>query len=191
VTGGSGRGRESREGPGTSRRRLNLFDALVLVAATAVGLAVTRAFLEALPSFVGKASLSRYQVAGAAPLLATWCLALPVLAARPPRTPFRRLARRPGFAACSSTALGLAAASVLSLIETMCSKLSINGWPLFLVDLVFWLSPLVAPTISGAWLSLALGGRWLPERDWIGMLGRLLGVCWIVLFLAWQSLLRG
>ena len=191
MTGGSGRGRKSLEGPGTSRRRLNLFDALVLVAATAVGLAVARAFLEALPSFVGKASLSRYQIAGAAPLLATWSLALPVLAARSPRTPYRRLARRPGFAACFSTAFGLATASVLSLIETMFSRLSIRGWPLFLVNLVFWSSPLVAPALSGAWLSMALGGRWLPERDWIGTLGRLLGACWIVLFLAWQSLLRG
>ena len=146
------------------------------MAPTAVGLAVAQAFFEALPSFVGKASLSRYQVAGAVPLLATWSLALPVLRARPPHTPYRA---RPSawFAACFSTALGLATAFVLSLIETMFSRLSIKGWPLFLVNLVFWSSPLVAPIISGPWLSMALGGRWLPEKDWIGTLGRLLGVC--------------
>ncbi len=172
------------------RRHFTLFDAMVLVAATAIGLAITRAFLQALPTFVGKASLSRYQVAGASPCLATWSLALLVLAVRPPRPSYRRLARQPGIAACHASALGIAATVLLSLLDTTLPRMSVKGWPLFLVNLSFWSSPLIAPMISGAWLSMTLGGRWPPERNWIGILGRCLGGCWIVLFLIWQLSLR-
>jgi hypothetical protein len=39
---------------------------------------------------------------------------------------------------------------------------------------------LYSPAVAGAWLALALSGRWRPERDWLDRAGRVLGVCWIV-----------
>jgi hypothetical protein len=50
------------------------------------------------------------------------------------------------------------------------------------VSLVFSLLrlDLYSPAVAGAWLALALSGRWRPERDWLDRAGRALGVCWIV-----------
>jgi hypothetical protein len=33
--------------------------------------------------------------------------------------------------------------------------------------------------VAGAWLALALGGRWRPEPSWIDRLGRAVGWLWI------------
>jgi hypothetical protein len=33
--------------------------------------------------------------------------------------------------------------------------------------------------VAGAWIALALAGRWRPERSWIDRLGRAIGVFWI------------
>ena len=34
--------------------------------------------------------------------------------------------------------------------------------------------------VAGAWLALALSGRWRPEPDWLDRAGRVLGLLWIV-----------
>ncbi len=33
--------------------------------------------------------------------------------------------------------------------------------------------------VGGAWLALAMAGRWRPERSWVDRLGRAIGVFWI------------
>ena len=38
--------------------------------------------------------------------------------------------------------------------------------------------------IAGAWLIMAIGGWWRPERGWIDRLGRAVGAAWIALMLA-------
>jgi hypothetical protein len=37
-----------------------------------------------------------------------------------------------------------------------------------------------AYTVAAGWLTLALLGRWRPEKSWIDRLGRVLGVGWII-----------
>jgi hypothetical protein len=37
----------------------------------------------------------------------------------------------------------------------------------------------VGIAVAAAWLTLALNGRWCPERSWIDRSGRVLGVLWI------------
>ena len=39
--------------------------------------------------------------------------------------------------------------------------------------------------VALAWLIMALGGWWRPERSWIDRLGEVLGASWIVMMLAW------
>jgi hypothetical protein len=39
--------------------------------------------------------------------------------------------------------------------------------------------------IAGAWLIMALGGWWKPQRTWIDRLGRALGTAWIAMMVAW------
>jgi hypothetical protein len=35
------------------------------------------------------------------------------------------------------------------------------------------------------WVTLALSGRWRPARGWLDRLGRVLGCCWLVLWLVY------
>ena len=45
----------------------------------------------------------------------------------------------------------------------------------------YWSSAteMVPSAIGGAWLALALGGRWNPEPTWVDRMGRGLGVFWL------------
>ena len=85
------------------RRTFTLLDAIVLVAATALGFAWVRSnwyfeeihglmhWLQEAPGMLG-------------PLLVVWTIATVVLRLVPPRPPLRRLVLQPGFAACGSVA---------------------------------------------------------------------------------------
>lgn len=42
--------------------------------------------------------------------------------------------------------------------------------------------------IAGAWLIMALGGWWRPERTWIERIGRALGTAWIAVMMTWLVL---
>jgi hypothetical protein len=44
-----------------------------------------------------------------------------------------------------------------------------------------------ATAIGVAWLTLALAGRWEPEDDWVGRLGRVLGFAWIGACLGYRA----
>lgn len=133
------------------------------------------------------------------PFLMAWTLAIPVLRLRTPRPPRRALFRQPGMAACGIASLVLIVQ--LSAIILRCAVewtsaatdawLSSRAWSLggatasALGDL--WLSThsgfLVSASaghgIAGAWLIMALGGWWRPERSGIDRLGRALGGAWI------------
>jgi hypothetical protein len=41
----------------------------------------------------------------------------------------------------------------------------------------------VAVAVAATWITLAIVGRWRPERTWDDRLGRSLGVVWIVFYL--------
>ena len=158
-------------------RRFNLGDAMILVAASALGLALARMYLPRFfPSFGGvafgqligstpwSATLSRsdvlvtilVMVLGAS-ILFTLCgtLAFLIVRLRRPRPPLRDVALQPGVVAC---------------------------WAILIAFCVEQVAPslLVYPVaIPLAWAALAMSGRWRPEPGWIDRLGRLLGICWI------------
>ena len=113
-------------------RRFLLSDAIVLVAATAVGLFVVRPYyavtsIDSSPPFagapwiVGWASCVWNCLVLAFPIVMAWTLAIVGLRLRPPRPRWRQLVRQPGFVA------GLMAAAVLAVrligFATMCARL--------------------------------------------------------------------
>jgi hypothetical protein len=94
-----------------STRTCTILDATILVAATAVGLAIVRAFVADGWFFRQEFPISHInfmtQCANEAslPFLASWTLCFLILRLRRPRPRLRRLARQPGMAACSAAAL--------------------------------------------------------------------------------------
>jgi hypothetical protein len=90
-----------------------ILDATILVAATAVGLAILRLFVADGWFFRQEFPISHInfiaQCANEAclPLLASWTLCFLILRLRRPRPRLRRLARQPGMAGCSAAALVL------------------------------------------------------------------------------------
>jgi hypothetical protein len=96
-----------------STRRFTILDATILVAATAVGLAILRLFVADGWFFRQEFPISHIksmaQCANEAclPFFASWTLGFLILRLRWPRPRLRRLARQPGMAACSAAALVL------------------------------------------------------------------------------------
>jgi hypothetical protein len=171
-------------------RRLTLFDALVLVAALAVGLAASCSYLRFLPGFsqvlTGFSQVSsriRDRIVAAVPCLAALSLAVIALSLRQPRQRFRRVARRPGVAACWAASLGFLF-HLLADGRPVVKHFNFFFWPEMALAFsgvdIMWLS---AGCVAASWLTLALAGLWRAERDWVGWLGRAVGVAWIALFI--------
>lgn len=162
------------------RVRFTLFDAMGLVAATALGLALARAIdpggLTPRPGFV-----VRWLVYGPSTCLAgAVAVALLILARCRPRALRRRLLRQPGLAACGGSlgamALGIACNFYYRAVQTNAvpglSIFPTGGW---------WFNAYnrVPVFVLGVWLALGLTGRWSPGRNWIDRSGRALGVFWL------------
>jgi len=104
----------------SSTRKCTLFDAMILVAATAAGMALLRMFLAEGRFFQGaffQGRFTSYVLSGieaAFPFLMTWTFALVILGLRQPRPRIRRLVRQPGIAACSAASSGFAVDRPLS-----------------------------------------------------------------------------
>jgi len=166
------------------RRRFTLLDAMVLVAATAVGIAAAVEFAEsARRSFGGmppRNLLARYWFDAVSPLLTAWALTLIVLALRPPRARFRRLLSRPGVVVCMASAGAAVLVAIRVTIMVCCMTVKGRGdqW----IRMFWWnLIPAVASAVAMAWLLILLGGRWRRSADWIDAAGRALGLAWFAL----------
>ncbi len=170
------------------RRRFTLLDAMVLVAATAVGIAAAQGSAEPIRrSLLGLTTFSqplRFLVV-ASPLLTPWSVALLGLALRPPRPPLRRLLGRPGIAALMASPV--LAPLVAIRVAIILRSVPINARGEYGIRL-FWLNliPAVDSAVAVAWLSIWLGGRWRRSADWIDAAGRALGLAWFATDLALQ-----
>jgi hypothetical protein len=190
-----------------SPRPFTLLDAMVLVAATAIGLGALRAAVgdftelrqqlrESLSSAsqtpVGWSPLSWAIVSGyglvataMVPFCWAWTVALVILRQRRPRPPRRRMGRQPGALACSAAALLLVPALVGPL--WWCAVTGLFGsmryesaeWQKTLAVYFIFIPALTGFAVIGAWWSLYFGRRWRPESSWIDRVGRALGVYWI------------
>jgi hypothetical protein len=169
----------------SKRRRFTLLDAMVLVAATAVGLAWARANRASMAALIAWQALPGRPTASFSlsirlpnnvlPFLAVWTVALLAVRLGRPSPRYRRLVRRPGFAACYAVVLGLVIVAVEVIpnwaVTPTCYLTTQAGSP-------------PATVLAGAWLTLALGGGWRRDRrrDWIEIAGRALGAGWLAVF---------
>ena len=138
------------------------------------------------------------------PYLMAWTLAILILGLRRP-VHFGAVFRQPGIAACGGATLILAVQlsvillrwavewSWVAAVDAWASHrvVSLGAAPaVALQDL--WLSiragfiesACAGHAIAGAWLIMALGGWWRPERSAVDRLGRALGAAWIAVMAA-------
>ncbi len=172
-------------------RRFTLLDAMILVAATACGLAVDGAIqssvtladedvFDSMIRLVGEgefAELGAVALVFVLPVVASLNLSVIPLGLLKPRPRVRRLACRPGWMAACAVALVLAFELAVVLVLACGDFFGPDPLP----EMLLLFPALVVPAILGAWLTLALGRRWRPEPSWIDRLGRALAVCWLVL----------
>lgn len=196
---------EASAGPATSRRRFRLLDAMILVAATAMGLGVVEwvscasdgelswpAALEDWRSIEQSAAdgsgINLEAVANwgfilallTLPLAVSWTAALTFIRLLGPRPSLSRVARQPGFAATGAATLALLFAGLQGIGVALTF-----GWQAALELIIVQGSFLLVmtspgPAVAAAWLMLAVTRRWKAERSWIDRLGRAVGVCWLV-----------
>jgi hypothetical protein len=183
----------------TRCRPFTVLDAIVLVAATAVGTAVMRhdgwdrfelLKLAFGPAATIKSSWEMFRVTacvilGFQPLLLTLTLAFLILRLLRPRPPLRRLARQPGFAA----ACGVTLISLIDFLGRIPAWF--EWWFIYSLsdlyesyiqsyDYFFSLEPWGA-AVAAVWVVMALGQSGRPEPSWIDRGGRALGVVWLLL----------
>ncbi len=171
-------------------RPLTIFDAMTLVAAVAVGIAVSRGVDADQVVYLNRGQPALMPLATLTMLLIEWlplpaALSLAVLGlnCKAPRPPARRLARRPGFAAC----LAVLVAMVGSL--TFLTPLT---WTIGLIKtthhvgevLLELLASQIGVGVATAWLLMALKGAWTIGPSWLERLGVALGAFWVFLTLA-------
>jgi hypothetical protein len=177
--------------PDIPERRFSLADAMVLVAATVPGLMLLRSAV-ALGSFSlspnpqaprGRIFIHELSVSNGC-ILGSLTFAVLVLSFHRPRPNLREVIGRPGFVACAA----VMAASLLPLVHFVIGVTTLTATGLK-VDLYFnntmlWLVNSAGPMIIGAWIALALVGRWRPAPTWKDRLGCVLGVCWIFIYVS-------
>jgi hypothetical protein len=168
----------------TKPRRLTLVDAMILVAATGIGLAVIRTWS---PEYYTEQHTpippatwlewSSFVVSAwafyLAPIPAAWSLAVLILRALHPRPPLRAAFAHAGSAAALGSAVAIASGVTYFLLD-----LRNPSWH----DLPFEYTTYSAGiAVAAVWVVLASAGTWRPHRDWVDVLGRALGVYWILM----------
>jgi hypothetical protein len=174
-------------------RKPTLADLMILVAATAAGLAGSLALN---PGWiVVDWSSFEFQALKAMPLLTGWALALIAIRLRRPRPRTRRVFRQPGMVACCVVAftvlLGIIQVSFMEILDKFRYLSFVNELFHGSFDLLEMFGYYTASSmglfkcgfgIVASWIILALAGCWQPESGWIDRSGMLLGGCWIVIW---------
>ncbi len=169
------------------RRRSSLSDGMILIAATAIGLALMRSYFQSVDQVSGGGSRfynAPLNVLSVGPMLMTWSFALLFLQLRQPGLPLRRIARTTGFGASCATAcviiLHFSELGIEAMLYPTRSTLISNPFCITFVGI----PSRVAYAIIPVYLLIALSGRWSRSLDWRDRLGKFLGWCWIVLHIA-------
>lgn len=156
---------------------------MILIAATAIGLAVVRNSSNTV-SYISMPGVTPrlggwdlvwlfcLNTFGAAPpLVAFWSLALVIIRLRKPRPSLRRLARQPGFIACVAAVLGILLGALIA-VPFLLDGLGYDDWGLLAAFPI-------GHAVAASWLTLVLNRRWRPVPDLFDRAGRVFGVFWI------------
>ena len=184
----------------TQRRRITLFDLMVLTAATAAGLSIVqfgwpgKAIAAGIftwpvwrPGYPSKTWMVPIadRVVPFLPCLAAWTGAFLVTRLRGPRPRPRRLVLQPGFVGAVAALSILAIESLLlfgsATIDGQFGRSSPYMIATFVVNGVVLLAHHAGWAVAVSWSTLALTGRWRPEPSWVDRCGRALGCTWIIL----------
>jgi len=171
-------------------RRFTLADAMILIAATALGLTPTRTILniwEPLPQVFSpglSSAVERILIARhvSVPCAAAWMLAVLILRAIRPRPAWQVALRKPGFLGCVIGSIIALASAVLSIFPWLvlrgnsAEKLSAEE---LLLTLVF-VPAMVAASVGAVWLCLLFTKQWERSADWVDRLGMIVGWYWII-----------
>jgi hypothetical protein len=180
--------------PEPRRRRFTLADAMILVAATALGLFLIRiaaslglfevdgGLFEVNQDDPFTTSLLEVVTLGGACMLLPLALAVLILTARQPRRERRHAALGPGFVVC----LLVMPASVLPITQFARNVLESSGFRVpfryIYFELFHDLLTSMGVMIIGAWFALLFVGRWRPRPTWTDRLGLVVGACWVFLY---------
>jgi hypothetical protein len=179
--------------PGEMPRRFTVGDAMILVAAAAVGTLAIRGTLPDLSSLESQLNTApspgmrrfltlQFGLSAVIPYLATLTPAVVIMRLRQPRPSLRRVGRQPGSIACTvaTVAMAIEALWIASLLAR--GSGCINASTVFV-----GYAQQVSFAVVGGWVTLALSGRWRSEPGWIDRIGRILGVIWIgITALSWS-----
>jgi hypothetical protein len=124
------------------------------------------------------------------PLVAPWTVLLILLRMRPPRPSWRWIWRQPGMAACLAALVGWCWSGLALILALDVGYVARSRrfhppeeWAQrYLADEVFMY---VGLAVAAAWIVLVFSGRWRRPADWIDLMGRLVGILWIVIGLVW------
>jgi hypothetical protein len=172
-------------------RTFTLFDAMFLVAATAIGFAWVRSvwYFE---NFKRLMDWLDHALEMLKLLLATWMFATVALRMLPPRPPLRRHVLQPGAAACGAFTFAFTIECSFHFVNLFARN---RGIPWYLFHNGYFGSELYMQVIvagryhypiAAVWGLLLLSRRCHPEPSWIDRTGRALGLSWLLLAL-WDS----
>ena len=116
------------------------------------------------------------------PCLAVFSAALPALAVRKPRPPFRRMWSQPGIAGCLAATVAWAMPWAYEWI--------VDYWLHHETNYIFLVSNYMGQAgvvVATTWLILALNRRWKALPNWLDRSGRVLCILWLVLPLIHES----
>ena len=181
------------------RRRFRLLDAMVLVAATAIGCGLMQAIARAarrspyeLYAKLVRPALWYDLMANSGKILVLTLLTMPLVAmvtlalipirlvGTPPQ--FRRVARQPGLMASCASCVAIAYLGLPVVVVALAAGAGWHGVSRMLADQqqIYFATMHGGLAVLVSWMTLFAGGRWHAERSWIDRLGRAVGLCWIV-----------
>jgi hypothetical protein len=169
-------------------RRFTLADGMILVAASAIGIALIRVSQASVPIFDSNPAIEYLYASAWVPCL--WTASMVLVGVRGPCPGRRRLARSPGWMACLGASFGAMTLAVVNWAFYGLSRiaggpsmwfLDLGNW-VWLTTRALWAGP--GLMVAATWMTLAVGGRWRPERVWTERVGIALGAYWILLLIA-------
>lgn len=159
---------------------------MILVVATAIGLAVVRGYLAPgiLQGHVTFSNAWSYFSTALTSVLVYWSTAILLIGLRPPRPRRHVLFRRPGMVAC----LALNFAVLTSSINSVWSLIGLHNMAELhqaLYETILRASTslhVLAPPVLLAWIILLVGGRWKSVPTWLDRVGRGIGFVLLALY---------